>query len=1134
MIFKKIKIHNIASIADAEVDFEQDPISSDSLFLICGETGAGKTTILDAICLALYGKTPRMVAAKGEKLSDELNINNVEQLLRKGENECFAELDFVGENGKHYVARWECSLTRKHTFKSPSWTLVSTDNSVDLSGTKKVKSEIEQHAVGLSLDNFCRTTMLAQGEFSKFLDGAEDSKAEVLEHLTGTEIYSQLGKLIFDTWNQKQKDVEAAKQQIATRREELLSDEDIVAKKEANEKAYKEIGLLQAEMADADQKAAWLKSKQGLLTFQHDEEQILQTAENRVKTDSYASEVLLISNYNMAQSENVLANLADYNRYCAEVADLEKKESVMRTDALEMAGVLKAHHDDIAEKTSQKEGLENKHANLDESLKKLFANAELVISNISKMLIKQSEEKECESKIKLFASNICEKSSILDDYRTRVNTAENELKAVGKALELAQNAWVALQPELVGKRVDDLLKMVSEVEVLGTLLKTYYRCSESERNAQDDLQKVVAELPLLRARQREAMTNFENAKYCYNHIEVTANQYAKQLRHMVQKGDKCPVCGNIIDEVVPDEFFESLLEAPKEKMNLCQQALSDAVTEVKTAENLEKSKSETLQLAASALENAKKDVETHLQKIEVGAEQIPDFSFGEKSLWFTMVYVERQYADLSDRLATAKKIQAAVLQQEAEVKRQQAELNQKNAQLLQMKDDLSKKEKEVLECQRDMEKAQSRAESARADAEQTAQELNSLLGTTAWRTEVEKDGAAFIAKMKSDAAVYNDETNRLVQLQQQITRMADALNSAEQMVEVLKKKTSWSMEPNRASLPVPNLVDYVNTTCDRIVAWLGNCESKQELVKQKLALVTDFLVAHEGFSQDYLQELVLKKDTVKMLEQEHHAVEQNIDNAKAKLAAYAVQLEKLELERPNFTATEVEATVDYFEELSKGRSVAIEQQKQEVIRNEKSLEDDQRRREAIAGQLEAVERQKAELAPWAELKNLFGDGQGKTFKKIAQNYILSSLLEAANRHLCQFAPRFRLFALPGQLTILAEDAENNNEALSGTSLSGGQKFMVSLALALGLADMCGGVKGGANILFIDEGFGSLDEGYLEKVMNSLEKLQQQSQRKVAIISHVERLRSRIPTHIEVECLPGTSAVSRVKVVRVTD
>ena len=275
MKLQKLTIKNLASIEDAVIDFENGPLSEESLFLICGETGAGKTTILDAICLALYNETPRMDHAENEKYKDlsqtfsakkeDVAINDSRQLMRRNTSEAWTELEFTGSNEMPYTARWYVARAHRKisgAVQDVRWTLENKKSGAQLNKKNGIKAEI-QAAVGLTFEQFCRTTMLAQGDFTKFLQSKESEKSDILEKLTGTSIYSEIGAEIYAATKERRTEYENQNRKLEGIH--ILAEEEISTIKEAI--ATQNAGVKEAneQKTTALAKRDWLKKYSELL-----------------------------------------------------------------------------------------------------------------------------------------------------------------------------------------------------------------------------------------------------------------------------------------------------------------------------------------------------------------------------------------------------------------------------------------------------------------------------------------------------------------------------------------------------------------------------------------------------------------------------------------------------------------------------------------------------------------------------------------------------------------------------------------------------------------------------------------------------------------------------------------------------
>lgn len=264
-----IRLKNLASLSGEHfIDFESEPLASAGLVAIVGKTGAGKSTILDAMCLALFNKIPRLKDSDG-KLQDvdgsELLTNSPLTVLRRGTAHGFAELCFVAQDQKHYLARWELKRSReKADGKLQSvqrYLKCLTDGTVVADKAKAVESAIYK-ITQLSFEQFTRAVLLAQSEVTAFLKARDNERGELLEYLTNSSIFGKVGQLAYEKTKlvaSKRKELENLLGHI-----ELLSEEDAAELHIQFQHINQDYKKLEDEKSQLEKQQQWFERKQKL------------------------------------------------------------------------------------------------------------------------------------------------------------------------------------------------------------------------------------------------------------------------------------------------------------------------------------------------------------------------------------------------------------------------------------------------------------------------------------------------------------------------------------------------------------------------------------------------------------------------------------------------------------------------------------------------------------------------------------------------------------------------------------------------------------------------------------------------------------------------------------------------------
>ena len=508
-----IRGRNLASLeGDFEIDFTVEPLLSAGIFAISGPTGAGKSTLLDTMCLALFARTPRTDQAKENnvKLQDvsneQLSQSDPRFLLRRGTSSGFAEVDFMALNGHRYRTRWSVARARDKEngrLQNPRLALYNLDKEEEEQGTRSDLQARIIDLIGLTFEQFTRSVLLAQNDFSTFLKAEQGEKASLLEKLTGTELYSAISRQIFER-NARAKEVFDL---IQTRIQgiELLTDEeenDLRIRLAGTEKE-----LQRVEKAKTEQQALQeaVRSIEQQITIRQRQQK--EAADKLV----HATELLTVARH-------------EYEKGVEEQQQSEARFKSLQQEILQARKLdiqLDAAIRDLSHSEQQLKNVTLRKGEAEKKYQAAILRQKLGMEEIARLTAWRERYKEKES--------IAEQLSALLLHLDAASAARSGVEAANRSIETLRQEVVALN-----KQLSDLQQTSANKQQALKRAEADYRNLEEELKAVDApaLDKQIEKL-----RQEREQLLIEQAR-----LEASGN--IKDLRGRLQDGQPCPVCGS--------------------------------------------------------------------------------------------------------------------------------------------------------------------------------------------------------------------------------------------------------------------------------------------------------------------------------------------------------------------------------------------------------------------------------------------------------------------------------------------------------------------------------------------------------------------------------------------------------------
>ena len=1110
----QLEILNLASL-DREggetINFTKGALGESTIFSIVGPTGSGKSTLLDAICLALYNRAPRYPRRKNEKSSIEIygpeKENSDERpaptdarnILTRGKKQGYSKLTFLANNGNIYRAEWHIAKKVKK-YEKPMTCLFK----LIKDGGKTVEQEVDwdelPQIIGLDYDQFLRTVLIAQGSFASFLNAKEEERYQLLEKLVGCEeLYNNIAEKIKE---RKDAVVDAYKliaADVAAYEKNILSDEELAALGERISQLEATAKKAKEELDKTKEALAWYddedKLKENIAKYENAFNAAKQQMEEmKAETDRLQLHDSTLEAVNLFREIKVCEN--NINTQSEALKKLEGDE------ATSAEAIKEEEHNLVALQESAKNAaneLEKQKPHINKAREIKTQLQEIEKDAKAKTDAKDAADKALEranESVKNNAEAINKAEEALNkavkDLESLATTIENETKQLQEKAKEARESYETESKKLEGKDIALLQEAVTSAEKKNSDLLNGIRIQTSLKDKlkgnadKEERQKQLAE----RNREIEKQLKAFSLEQLHDEISTLTATYTLMTcenwqlhRAQLKEGEPCPLCGSTSHPYHSEQQVQTVVDRQKSLLDKKQHDY-DAKAAEQTRLLQEQSTNEgTLKSLADTLASLAKEIE------------------GLRQEWSALHVTYPDWQEDADWRA---------LQSENEAARETAtkELTAYNA--LAKRVDILRKTKETAEKH-----LSEYTDSSRALKEKTEEEKNGLATRLA---EEKAQTENLSAQRKEKENSQKDASDALASVNKERLDKQKALEAeiGNADPDTLERQLTHAKESAEATAKAKS--DSILKMQGDLQGIRGKIESAKQakqgeetLQKKKRLSLENWLTSYnnkEGnehrLSLDDIAAFYSSTDDWEAIRSRQKDCSEAFTSAKTTLSNEKKAHEEHLPKKPEAERESLNARKEELEKLSNEELITAKAQM-------KNHNDAKEKMGSVFEQKKAAETLKAE---WEEISNGVGNKDGNLLRKIAQCYTLRFLIEHANDEIRKFNSRYELQQVKNSLGIRVIDHDRADDVRDTTSLSGGETFIVSLGLALGLSALSSR-NISFNNLFIDEGFGTLDPDTLATVIDSLAMLQSSQGKKVGVISHTDTMSERITTQIRI-------------------
>ncbi len=1213
----KIELQNINSLKSTDpivIDFENEQFKDVGLYAITGATGAGKTTILDAITIALYHNVPRFNGTKGTLLN----------VVSHGANNAFSRVTFEN-NDNIYEASWSIrlgSITGKKLLNPQEKVSLKNLSSGKILADQKRNLLVEVVKVTqLNYTQFLRSVMLAQGEFASFLIAKGPEKGRLLEQITGEQIYKKIGQGILD--RKSSEDAKLKEIQSKINADDVLSEERKTELKEkdkeldikiiATEKEIDKITLIinwYQKFQELTKESESLNTKYDKLDLFIEKHRIeIELLHLNEKAEPFKG---LIQNFNgneksSIEKANQLKELkVQLNLIAPKIEELiaisKKQTTELDTADKEFSSwlpkleLITTLDNQLKNEIENKEKRNQKLVDLNHQIKTIKDEQKKLITTLTEkkatlkideaLVVKNKFLKEIDSEISSWASDLTSlklnkqtinaDSNFILNKKTEVETTNSHLKSNQEILDKKVADLKVIETEiskvtetLSKNKLTDLLVQKKTLEAEESNWKQFknfadhaVKLKKSQTKLIENKKVFTKDLKALRENIKESKVVIElqeksvlDASKIVD-LEKSILKYETDRKNLIE-GEPCGLCGSTKHpfsehlSVIDTSKAEADLKLRKEKLEL----ILESKIELDKKEIELSTQIENLKIQINLLIEELKTLQMSAQKLELNGELTNTIQIETH-----LKAVQENIATIDENLKILEKLQARkdALSKSIEVHNKEenelttliATLNEKNknsyTSIKSKNKSITNLTKTCLDLENNLKTKLAKFNYELPLVEETNLFIQQLKVLTRNYNQKEKN----LEALKADITIIQTNDNNIKKQLETYLKMQNDLNKsireAEIKLDELKTKRigilpiTISVESKRKSLQLlhkqlfekveiskKELQKLLNSKTENDTLKTKNIKEQKELSEELIILSSDLdaKIKTSAFESKKEIEKALLSQEEKL---KYIKYKEQINEAKSKLKT---------LKESNVQAISKLNASKNFENLESESKVALENfktQKDSLSAEKGEVKEAFRKDQEIRNRNKEVslkiDAQNEICKVWKELFAIIGNSKD-AFNIYVQRLTLKHLLDMANVHLYKLNKRYSLrmeenYKPKEELNFNLIDHYQTDQARLVDTSSGGEKFIISLSLALGLSDLASkNVK--IDSLFVDEGFGTLDSRSLETVISTLETLQSQG-KMIGIISHVENLKERIPTQIQIT--KKNNGVSEVEIV----